>query len=107
MSAIGPSVPPIVVSRAGAPWRIERPAEKLLLRARMPGASIYDRVAHSIRVAEASGVSVEDRLVLAFPACWLVNARVPSPILRRWSLPPLHEAWLALVDAVKGGPERW
>jgi hypothetical protein len=107
MSAIGPTTAPIVLSRAGAPWRIDRAAEKLMLRARMPGAFVYDRVAHSIRVAEASGVPIEDRLVIAFPACWLVNARVPSPILRRWSLPPLCDAWLSLVDALKGGPERW
>ena len=30
----------IVVPRPGAPWHLERPAEKLLLRARLPGAFV-------------------------------------------------------------------
>ncbi|MEO7094205.1 MAG: hypothetical protein ABI175_13200 [Polyangiales bacterium] len=97
----------IELSRAGAPWRIDRPAEKLLLRARMPGAFVFDQVAHAIRVAEAKGVALDERLVLALPASWLVNAPAPSPVLRRWSEPPLREAWHALVESVKGGPDRW
>jgi hypothetical protein len=97
----------IVVSRAGAPWRIDRPAEKLLLRARLPGAFVFDQIANAIRVAEANEVPLHERLVMALPASWLVNAPAPSPVLRRWSEPPLRDAWYALIDAVKGGPERW
>lgn len=97
----------ILVSRPGSPWRIERAAEKLTLRARLPGAFVYDRVAHSIRVAEAQGMSLEERFVLALPGSWMVNCAASSQVMRRWSEPPLRDAWLALIDAVKGGAEAW
>ncbi len=97
----------ILVSRPGAPWRIERAAEKLLLRARLPGAFVYDRVAHSLRVAEANGMSMEERFVLALPGSWMVNCAASSSVMRRWSEPPLLDTWIALAEAVKGGPEYW
>src|SRR5215471_11239904 len=97
----------IVVSRVGTPWRIERAAEKLTLRSELPGAFVYDRVAAALRDAEASGVPNEARLVTAFPASWLVNAKTPSSTMRRWSEPPGLDVWTTLVDAVAGGPEQW
>src|SRR5262249_10278605 len=76
-------------------------------RSELPGAFVYDRVAAALRDAEASGVPIEARLVTAFPASWLVNAKTPSSTMRRWSEPPGLDVWTTLVDAVAGGPERW
>jgi hypothetical protein len=98
---------PFVVDRPIGPWTITGGAEKLALRARLPGAYVFDRASHALRLAEAAEVPLVDRLSLAFPASWLVNAPAPSTAFRRWIDPPLRDAWVTLVEAVKGGGERW
>ena len=52
-------------------------------------------------------MSMEERFVLALPGSWMVNCAASSAVMRRWSEPPLVDVWLALAEAVKGGPEKW
>ncbi|HEY2512125.1 MAG TPA: hypothetical protein VGI39_14760, partial [Polyangiaceae bacterium] len=96
----------ISVPRGGAPWPIERPLEKLVARARLPGASSFDRATHSLRLAEAH-LDDEARLPLAFPASWLVNSPSTSRDFQAWLASPLRETWMSLVASVAEGPEAW
>lgn len=96
----------ISVSRAGAAWPIERALEKIAARARLPGASSFDRVTHSLRLAEAH-LPDEARLPLAFPASWLVNSPSTSRDFQAWLASPLREGWLSLVASVAEGPDAW
>ncbi|HLK38390.1 MAG TPA: hypothetical protein VKU41_16620 [Polyangiaceae bacterium] len=88
----------ILAKADGTEWRVEGAAEKLRLRASLPGARVFDLAAEALRKAKASGVGVMDRLALALPASWCVNSPAPSTVLRRWTLPPQDEVWVALVD---------
>lgn len=85
----------------GTRWRIEGAAEKLRLRAGLPGARVFDLAAEGLRKARAAGVPTCDRLALALPASWCVNSPAPSTVLRRWALPPLSEVWEALVEVLE------
>ena len=96
----------ISVSRAGAAWPIERSLEKLVARARLPGASSFDKAAHTLRLSEAH-LDDEARLPLAFPASWLVNSPSTSRDFQAWLAPALRDAWVSLVAAVADGPEAW
>lgn len=84
-----------------------RPADKLTLRGRLPGASGYDLAAQSLRSARAHGMPAADLLPPAFPGSWMVNNRVTSPVFQRWMAPPLADAWRVLVELLEGGPEAW
>jgi hypothetical protein len=60
----------ISLSRPGGVSLVSRPLEKLLARARLPGAFSFDQAAHALRKAE-SVLATPERLALAFPAsCW-------------------------------------
>lgn len=63
-------------------------AAKLSLRAKLPGARVFDLATESLRKARAAGMSILERLPLALPASWCVNSPAPSTVLRRWA-PPL------------------
>src|SRR5206468_279724 len=73
-----PSVAILEISRKVGPWKIERAAEKLRLRAELPGACAYDHAAAALSRARAAGIPARELLPAALPASWLVNARVPS-----------------------------
>ena len=36
-----------------------------------------------------------------------MNSPAISPVLKRWSLPPQHPVWLALIALLDEGPEMW
>jgi hypothetical protein len=92
----------ILKTPAGTEWHILDPEKRLALRARLPGAFVYDQSAHSLRNSKARGTPVAERLPLAFAASWLVNSPANSRVLRRWSLPPQNDVWIALVGALEG-----
>jgi hypothetical protein len=95
----------ILTKADGAQWLIERPGEKLALRATLPGARVFDLATEALRKAKAAGVPAVDRLALALPASWCVNSPAPSTVLRRWALPPQREVWDALIEVYEdGGP---
>jgi hypothetical protein len=79
-------------------WSLEGAAEKLAWRARLPGASGYDRAAHSLRVLSANGADAMQLLPLALPTSWLVNARATSHVFQRWLAPPSRDAWALLLE---------
>lgn len=87
---------------AGTEWHVRDPEKRLALRARLPGAFVYDLSAHSLRNAKARGAPVAERLPLAFAASWLVNSPANSRVLQRWSQPPQIDVWVALVGALEG-----
>ena len=87
----------------GEPWLVEDVAKKLAQRGGLPGASVFDLAAAASRSAKAAGVSLEDRLVLALPASWLVNSPAVSTVLQRWAQAPQRDVWLALVELIEEG----
>jgi hypothetical protein len=92
----------ILTTPAGTEWHIHDVEKRLALRARLPGAFVYDQSAHSLRNSKARGTPVAERLPLAFAASWLVNSPASSRVLRRWSEPPQIDVWVALVGALEG-----
>jgi hypothetical protein len=92
----------ILTTPAGTEWHIRDPEKRLALRARLPGAFVYDLSAHSLRSSKARGIPIAERLPLAFAASWLVNSPANSRVLRRWSQPPQIDVWSALVGALEG-----
>jgi hypothetical protein len=83
----------------GTPWKLEAVSQKLALRAKLPGACIFDLATESLR--KCRDLSVIDRLVLAFPSSWCVNSPADSRLYQRWVHPPQREVWLALVDLLE------
>jgi hypothetical protein len=88
---------------------IEDPDEKLRWRGALPGASIYDRVAHRLRALQANGAAAIDLLPVALPAIWMVNAKATSQAMQRWLAPPATNAWSAILDGIGFGlpPAGW
>jgi len=91
----------ILAKPDGTKWYIEQAATKLTLRAKLPGARVYDLVADSLRKVKAAGIPAFDQLALALPASWCVNSPAPSTVLRRWALPPQREVWVSLMDVLE------
>ncbi len=87
-----------VTTPSGRLWELTDVSRKLELRAGLPGARVFDRAAHSLRVARERGLSDDERLPLALPASWLVNSPAPSTVYRRWALDPDRERILALLS---------
>jgi len=85
----------------GTKWHLEQGAAKLSMRAKLPGARVFDLASESLRKARSAGLSILDRLPLALPASWCVNSPAPSTVLRRWALPPQREVWLSLVEVLE------
>jgi hypothetical protein len=96
----------ITVSRPSGSAAIARPLEKLLARARLPGAFTFDLAAAALR-RSADHLADEERLVLALPASWLVNSPAVSRTFRAWLAPALRDAWIQLLQSLEGGPEAW
>jgi hypothetical protein len=98
----------VVVSKPdGTEWRLEKGVEKLALRSKLPGATIFDLATESLRRVKATGLLALDRLPLALPASWCVNSPADSRVLRRWALPPQRDVLLSLVEILeepRGGP---
>ncbi|MBK6460601.1 MAG: hypothetical protein IPF92_06285 [Myxococcales bacterium] len=82
----------------------ERAAEKLNLRAGLPGAFLFDQAAHALRRARPT-LPLEARLDLALASSWLVNSPAPSPALRALATPPWREVLLALALALEALPD--
>jgi hypothetical protein len=92
----------MLLSKAdGTTWRIEGASTKLDLRAKLPGARVFDLVADSLRKVRAAGIPTLDRLALALPASWCVNSPAPSTVLRRWALAPQREVWELLIEVLE------
>ena len=85
----------------GTSWTLEDGESKLALRARLPGARVFDQCAQSLRAARGAGLSALERLPLALPASWCVNSPADSRVLRRWVLPPQRDVWVALVELLE------
>jgi hypothetical protein len=95
---------------AGTEWHVRDPDKKLSLRARLPGAFVYDVSAHSLKNAKARGAPALERIPLAFASSWLVNSPASSKVLRRWALPPQFDVWIALIGSLEGplsNPGEW
>ena len=95
----------------GAPCvvAIDDAVAKLAWRASLPGASTYDRAAHTARVLQAEGASAVDLLPLALPASWMVNAKATSHAMQRWLSPACLPAWSTVLDGVSFAlaPAEW
>jgi hypothetical protein len=92
----------MLLSKAnGTKWRIEGASTKLTLRAKLPGARVFDLAADGLRKVRAAGIPTLDRLALALPASWCVNSPAPSTVLRRWALTPQREVWELLIDVLE------
>jgi hypothetical protein len=85
----------------GTIWQVRDANAKLTLRAKLPGARVFDLAADSLRRARTAGLSTLHRLPLALPASWCVNSPADSRVLRRWALPPQREVWLTLVEVLE------
>lgn len=79
---------------------LDQAARKLELRARLPGAYVFDRATHALRQARALGLGVEGRLDLAFASSWLVNSPATSAGLRDLSLGPNFVRLVTLTQAI-------
>jgi hypothetical protein len=91
----------VIISKPdGTKWQVEQGTTKLSLRAKLPGARVFDLATESLRKARSAGLSILDRLPLALPSSWCVNSPAPSTVLRRWALPPQREVWLSLVEVL-------
>lgn len=91
----------------GTTWHIRDATKKLARRAQLPGASLFDASAASLRRAKAMGLGLSDRFDLALPASWLVNSPAISKVLRRWASAPQRQSCLALLARLEQGPEGW
>jgi hypothetical protein len=96
----------LTLLRAGSPWTVRDPAEKLQVRGMLPGAYGFDLAAHAARVARARGADFTELLALAMPASWMVNNAAPSPVFRWW-LAERRGAWAELCARLEGGTEAW
>jgi hypothetical protein len=96
----------IIARPCGTPWVLENAEAKLLLRAELPGARVFDLAADALRQARQLGLGEEPRLTLALSASWLVNSPAISRVLKRWALPGDRETWLTLLNLlhIRVGP---
>lgn len=96
---------PISIATVHGEWPIVLPDVKLKLRARLPGASVFDDAAFGLREARRAGVSASLLLPAALAGSWLVNSQVPSPVLQKWLAPALRAHWERLIGVLEaGGP---
>jgi hypothetical protein len=100
----------ILTTPAGTEWHVKDPGKRLSLRARLPGAFVFDMSTNSLRKIKARGAPPHERIPLAFASSWLVNSPANSKVLRRWALPPQFDVWVALIGALEGplsSPGEW
>lgn len=90
----------ITVSTPLGAWCILQPAEKLRLRATLPGASLFDRAVAGLREARRGGASLTALLPAAMASSWFVNSGTHSPVFRRWLDHPNDEHWVDLIAAL-------
>src|SRR5579862_6153132 len=95
-----------LVTPAGTEWNIVDAGKRLALRARLPGAFVFDVSANCLRKAKARGAPAMERIPLAFSASWMVNSPASSKVMRRWAQPPQFDVWIALVGALEGPLEQ-
>lgn len=99
-----------LVTPSGSEWVLRDVEKRLSLRARLPGAFVYDVSASCLRKAKARGAPAMERIPLAFSASWMVNSPANSRVMRRWALPPQFDVWIALVGVLEGpleNPGEW
>jgi hypothetical protein len=92
----------VLKTPGGTDWEIRDAEKRLSLRARLPGAFVFDVSANCLRKAKARGAPALERIPLAFSGSWMVNSPASSKVMRRWSLPPQLDVWIALVGALEG-----
>jgi len=98
---------PMDIRTARGTWRVCAAADKLALRATLPGAYGFDQAAHGFRRARAAGAPMGALLPAAMPASWMVNNKPTSPVFQRWLSAPQVEAWEALAETLVGGAPNW
>jgi hypothetical protein len=94
----------------GSEWQIRDAEKRLSLRARLPGAFVFDVSANCLRNAKTRGAPALERIPLAFSGSWMVNSPASSKVMRRWAEPPQFDVWIALVGALEGpleSPGEW
>jgi hypothetical protein len=91
----------ILDTPGGSPWALEDGPRKLALRGGLPGARVFDLAAASLRKAKGAGLTTLERLPLALPASWCVNSPADSRVIRRWTLAPQRQVWIALVEMLE------
>jgi hypothetical protein len=98
-----------IIDGASCTWTVADPDAKLTWRAALPGASCFDRVAHTLRALQAGGATAIDLLPLALPASWMVNAKASSRAMQRWLAPPAIDVWAALLERLSFNlaPAEW
>jgi hypothetical protein len=99
-----------LVTPAGTEWVVRDAEKRLSLRARLPGAFVFDVSANCLRKAKTRGAPAMERIPLALSASWMVNSPANSRVMRRWSLPPQFDVWIALVGVLEGpleNPGEW
>lgn len=94
---------------ANQPFVIENPDEKLRWRGCLPGASTWDRAAHTLRALQSDGVDAVALLPVALPASWMVNSRASSRAMQRWLTTPSVAAWSTVLDTIgfAMSPDEW
>jgi hypothetical protein len=103
----------LIVSRtiggAITPFAIEDAEAKLRWRAGLPGASVWDRAAHSLRTLQIDDADPVELLSLALPASWMVSSQATSRAMQRWLSPPMREAWRVVLTELDFAmaPEEW
>src|SRR5580700_310432 len=93
---------PLVLMRGRRRFRVAMPAEKLRLRAALPGAAVYDATALGFAEALAAGASPRSLLPAAMPASWMVNSTSESLAFKAWLQPELAGAWGDLLHLTSG-----
>jgi hypothetical protein len=84
----------------GRALTLEDAPRKLTLRARLPGAHLFDRATHALRQARALGLPLNARLELALASSWLVNSPAPSSALRALAEPARFTRLGALAESL-------
>lgn len=83
------------------------PRAKLVFRAKLPGAFLFDRAAHGFRLARRAGVPCKDLLAPAAASSWLLNGGASSSALRAWLEPPRVDVLAELAEALGCAPCAW
>jgi hypothetical protein len=98
------SIEPLAIARTvdgtAKTVTIEDVDAKLVWRASLPGASTYDRAAHTLRALQGQGASAIDLLPLALPASWMVNAKATSHAMQEWLGPSFVDVWSVVLEGV-------
>ncbi len=91
----------ILAKADGTKWRIEEANAKLTLRAKLPGARVFDLAAESLRKGRAAGMSVVEQLPSRFPRAGASIARHRRPCFAGGLSPRSATFWPLLIDVLE------